>query len=105
MQKVLFTDLGRMEYRQAWDYQEGLLRENVRIKTEQRTGDRITGSGAILHTVNPRLFPEQVRFIIDDAAGSYVFFDLPISSATFAPSDATCSMRVSFTVVPSPSWP
>src|SRR5665213_2529667 len=36
MQKVLFRDLGRMEYRQAWDYQEELLRENVRIKTEQR---------------------------------------------------------------------
>jgi lipoyl(octanoyl) transferase len=34
MQKVLFRDLGRMEYRQAWDYQEELLRENVRIKTD-----------------------------------------------------------------------
>jgi len=40
----------------------------------------VTCSGAVLHTVNPRLFPEQVRFIIDDAEGSYVFFDL-----TFAP--------------------
>ena len=27
----------------------------------------VTCSGAVLHTVNPRLFPEQVRFIIDDA--------------------------------------
>jgi lipoyl(octanoyl) transferase len=36
MQKVLFRDLGRMEYRQAWDYQEQLLRENVRIKAEHR---------------------------------------------------------------------
>jgi len=34
MQKVLFKDLGKMEYRQAWDYQEELLRENVRIKSE-----------------------------------------------------------------------
>ncbi len=46
MQKVLFSDLGRMEYRQAWDYQEELLRENVRIKTEQREADRTAGSGA-----------------------------------------------------------
>jgi lipoyl(octanoyl) transferase len=36
MQKVLFRDLGEMEYRQAWDYQEELLHENVRIKTELR---------------------------------------------------------------------
>ena len=36
MQKVQFRDLGRMEYRQAWDYQEELLRGNVQIKTEQR---------------------------------------------------------------------
>jgi fatty-acyl-CoA synthase len=40
----------------------------------------VTGSGAILHTVNPRLFPEQVRYILADAESSYVFFDL-----TFAP--------------------
>ena len=40
----------------------------------------VTCSGAVLHTVNPRLFPEQVRFIIDDAEASYVFFDV-----TFAP--------------------
>ncbi len=36
----------------------------------------VTCSGAVLHTVNPRLFPEQVRFIIGDAEASYVFFDL-----------------------------
>jgi lipoyl(octanoyl) transferase len=33
MQKVLYRDLGKMEYRQAWDYQEELLRGNVRIKS------------------------------------------------------------------------
>ena len=36
MQKVVFQDLGRMDYQAAWDYQEGLLRENVRVKTEAR---------------------------------------------------------------------
>jgi acyl-CoA synthetase (AMP-forming)/AMP-acid ligase II len=40
----------------------------------------VTCSGAVLHTVNPRLFPEQVRFIIDDAEGSYVFFDLTFAA-------------------------
>jgi fatty-acyl-CoA synthase len=35
-----------------------------------------TCSGAVLHTVNPRLFVDQVRFIICDAEASLVFFDL-----------------------------
>ena len=36
MQKVIFQDLGHMDYQQAWDYQERLLQENVQIKTEAR---------------------------------------------------------------------
>jgi fatty-acyl-CoA synthase len=40
----------------------------------------VTCSGAVLHTVNPRLFPEQVRYILDDAEGSYVFFDLTFAA-------------------------
>jgi lipoyl(octanoyl) transferase len=36
MQIVIFKDLGQMEYQQAWDYQEALLNENVRIKTGAR---------------------------------------------------------------------
>src|SRR3954451_5302854 len=40
----------------------------------------VTCSGAVLHTVNPRLFPEQVRFIIGDAGASYVFFDLSFAA-------------------------
>lgn len=40
----------------------------------------VTCSGAVLHTVNPRLFPEQVRFIIDDAEAGYVFFDVTFAA-------------------------
>lgn len=36
MQRVIFQDLGRMDYQGAWNYQEALLKENVRIKTEAR---------------------------------------------------------------------
>ena len=36
MQKVVFEDLGRMEYQAAWDYQERLLEENLRIKAAAR---------------------------------------------------------------------
>src|SRR3546814_14369819 len=40
----------------------------------------ISGSGYVLHTVNPRLFPEQIAWIINDAEDQVLFFDL-----TFAP--------------------
>lgn len=36
MQEVHFEDLGRMDYKTSWDYQEQLLRANVDIKTAQR---------------------------------------------------------------------
>ena len=35
----------------------------------------VTASGRILHTVNPRLFPEQIQYIINHAEDGYVFFD------------------------------
>lgn len=41
----MFRDLGRMEYREAWDYQETLLRENVRIKTEARAAAAMAEAG------------------------------------------------------------
>ncbi|MFZ1785853.1 MAG: lipoyl(octanoyl) transferase LipB [Ferruginibacter sp.] len=37
-QKVIFKDLGIMEYKAAWDYQEDLLQENVAIKSAIRSG-------------------------------------------------------------------
>ncbi|WP_250525850.1 3-(methylthio)propionyl-CoA ligase [Caballeronia sp. GAWG2-1] len=40
----------------------------------------VAGMGAVCHTINPRLFPDQVAFIIDHADDSYVLFDM-----TFAP--------------------
>ena len=38
------------------------------------------GSGAVSHTINPRLFPEQIIYIINHADDRYVFVDL-----TFVP--------------------
>ena len=40
----------------------------------------VSGMGAVIHTVNPRLFPEQVAYIVNHAEDQYVCFDL-----TFAP--------------------
>ena len=40
----------------------------------------VSGMGAVCHTINPRLFPEQIVYIANHAEDRYVFFDL-----TFAP--------------------
>ena len=40
----------------------------------------IAGAGFVCHTVNPRLFPEELTYIIGHAEDKYVFFD-----ATFIP--------------------
>jgi len=40
----------------------------------------VSGCGAVLHTVNPRLFPEQIDYIINHAEDQVLFFDI-----TFAP--------------------
>jgi lipoyl(octanoyl) transferase len=44
MQEVIFKDLGEMEYQAAWDYQEALLLENVRIKTKARQRAEVGGA-------------------------------------------------------------
>jgi 3-(methylthio)propionyl---CoA ligase len=36
----------------------------------------VSGSGAVLHTFNPRLHPDQVVYIADHAADTVLFFDL-----------------------------
>ena len=40
----------------------------------------VSGSGAVLHTVNPRLFPDQIDYIINHAEDRVLFFDI-----SFAP--------------------
>ncbi|GGD01903.1 3-(methylthio)propionyl-CoA ligase [Undibacterium terreum] len=36
----------------------------------------VSGSGAVLHTLNPRLHPEQLAYIINHAEDQYLLFDL-----------------------------
>ncbi len=40
----------------------------------------VSGMGAVLHTLNPRLFPEQIEYIVNHAESQILFFD-----ETFAP--------------------
>jgi fatty-acyl-CoA synthase len=36
----------------------------------------VSGSGAVLHTINPRLHPEQIAYIVNHAEDRVLFFDL-----------------------------
>src|SRR5258706_11869679 len=40
----------------------------------------VAGSGAVIHTINPRLFPEQIAYIANHAEDKVVFYD-----TSFAP--------------------
>ena len=40
----------------------------------------VSGMGAVLHTINPRLFPDQIEYIVNHAEDKFLFFDL-----TFVP--------------------
>ncbi len=40
----------------------------------------VSGMGAVLHTINPRLFPDQVEFIANHAEDQYLFFDLSFAA-------------------------
>ena len=56
-QPVIFRDLGQMDYKTAWDYQETLLQENVRRKSEAATkkhevGNQVPDTG-FLHLGHP----------------------------------------------------
>jgi 3-(methylthio)propionyl---CoA ligase len=63
------------------------VRESDRIGTLAWNGFRhfeiyyaVSGMGAVCHTINPRLFPEQISYIVNHAEDQFVFFD-----NTFAP--------------------
>jgi fatty-acyl-CoA synthase len=49
----------------------------------------VSGSGAVLHMLNPRLHPNQVVWIADNAEDQVIFFDL-----TFLPLIETIAARL-----------
>ena len=56
MQAVIFRELGRMSYREAWDYQESLMKDNLDIKAANRLADE-TGA-ALRSTTHYLLYVE-----------------------------------------------
>ncbi|MFN2456692.1 MAG: lipoyl(octanoyl) transferase LipB [Chitinophagaceae bacterium] len=57
-QTVLFQDLGLVEYKDAWDYQETLLKENVAVKSGVYSSGNISTQNSELTTKNYLLFVE-----------------------------------------------
>ena len=51
----------------------------------------VSGSGAVLHTLNPRLHPDQVVYIADHAEDQVLFFDL--TSCRWSRRSRTASRR------------
>ena len=41
----------------------------------------VSGSGAVMHTVNPRLFAEQIVYIVNHAEDRVLFFDITFAQA------------------------
>jgi 3-(methylthio)propionyl---CoA ligase len=59
----------------------------------------ISGIGAVCHTINPRLFPEQITYIANHAGDSMLFFDLTFQPLVekLAPSCQTIKTFVAMT--------
>jgi fatty-acyl-CoA synthase len=87
MHRTNYTEIRRRALRVAKRLQKDGMKLGDRVGTLAWNTWRhleawygITGIGAIYHTVNPRLFPEQIAWIINHAADRLIFVDL-----TFVP--------------------
>jgi lipoyl(octanoyl) transferase len=64
-QQVIFRDLGVIEYKQAWDYQESLLQANVGIKSAIRKAMEKPETVAVAHMpVTPVPLADTVNYLL-----------------------------------------
>jgi fatty-acyl-CoA synthase len=85
--RYTYKDMGRRARQVANVMQTLGIKQGDRVATLAWNGYRhmelyygVSGSGAVLHTVNPRLFKEQLAYVINHAGDRVVFLDL-----TFVP--------------------
>lgn len=57
-QVIIFRDLGQLNYQDAWDYQERLLQENVKKKSEARNVSEGAAGDEVASTTHYLLFVE-----------------------------------------------
>jgi acyl-CoA synthetase (AMP-forming)/AMP-acid ligase II len=89
--KTVEGDIHRYNYRAAHKRARRLARalQALGVKASERVATlawngfrhfeiyyAVAGSGAVIHTINPRLFPEQIVYIAGHAEDKVVFFDL-----------------------------
>ena len=58
-QTVIFKDLGIIDYKKAWDYQEELLQQNVKVKSDNRlltTNDQLSTTNYLLLCEHPAVY-------------------------------------------------
>ena len=65
-QQVIFRDLGNMAYKEAWDYQEGLLKENTRKKSLVFSQESVVSSqDSELRTPNSELSTQHYLLFVE----------------------------------------
>ncbi len=81
--RTTFRELASRSRRMANALARLGIKSGERVATLAWNGDRhvevyyaASGSGAVLHTLNPRLHPDQVVYIADHAEDQVIFFDL-----------------------------
>ncbi len=81
--RYTYTELNRRALQLAKALTTLGVEEGDRVGTMAWNGHRhmelffaVSGMGAVLHTVNPRLFPDQISYIINHAEDQYLFFDI-----------------------------
>lgn len=91
-----YRELARRARRLAGALRDLGIRESDRVATLAWNGYRhmelyyaVSGSGAVLHTINPRLHPDQIAWIANHAEDRALFFD-----ATFLPLVETVAARL-----------
>src|SRR5215468_2388574 len=96
LHRQTYRDLGQRARRMANALAARGIKFGDRVATLAWNGYRhmelyyaVSGSGAVLHTLNPRLHPDQVVWIADHAEDQVLFFDL-----TFLPLIEAIASRV-----------
>lgn len=87
VRRTTWSQIGEQSKQVANALAELGVEQGDRIATLAWNSDRhlalyfgVSGSGAVMHTVNPRLFPEQIAYIINHAEDRVLFFDITFAS-------------------------
>ncbi|MCC7042171.1 MAG: long-chain-fatty-acid--CoA ligase [Burkholderiales bacterium] len=100
MHRCTYSDVHRRSKQLAKALQVLGVRNGDRVATLAWNGYRhlelyygVSGMGAVLHTINPRLYPEQIVYIANHAEDAYLFFDIGFAALVERLAPALTSVR------------